>query len=389
MTEERDVEIQLRRTIEGIIGVPATEGNQIEVLHNGVEVFPAMLEAIDGAQRCIDFLTFVYWKGAIGTKFAERLAARAKEGLRVRLLLDGFGCNPIDRELVTMMDDAGVHVRWFRPLPRFRLGSVNHRTHRKVLVVDEGTGFTGGIGIADEWDGDARNEHEWRDTHFRIRGPAVDGLRAAFLDNWAETDPVLFDPAYDHFPDQAKHGTTTAMCVRGASETGWSDMATLFRALMQVAEKSIKLTTAYFVPDGELMDRLCDSADRGIEVQILLPGPHADKRFAQLAGESSYAQLLEHGVQIWRYLPTMLHAKVMTVDGIVANIGSANFNNRSVALDEEINVVAFDADLVATLDRHFDEDLERSARIEEGQWDDRSLRQRVLESVVRPFRRFS
>ncbi|RPI07214.1 MAG: cardiolipin synthase B, partial [Actinobacteria bacterium] len=201
---EREDETDLRRTIEGVIGVPATEGNQIDVLRNGIEVFPAMLDAIDEAQRCIDFLTFVYWKGAIGTKFAERLAARAKEGLRVRLLLDGFGCNPIDRELVTMMDEAGVHVRWFRPLPRFMLGSVNHRTHRKVLIVDEGTGFTGGIGIADEWDGDARNEQEWRDTHFRIRGPAVDGLRAAFLDNWAETDPVLFDPAYDHFPDQPK-----------------------------------------------------------------------------------------------------------------------------------------------------------------------------------------
>lgn len=386
---ERDVELQLRRTIEGVIGVPATEGNQIEVLRNGVEVFPAMLEAIDGAQRSIDFLTFVYWKGAIGTKFAERLAARAKEGVRVRLLLDGFGCNPIDRDLVTMMDDAGVHVRWFRPLTRFMLGAMNHRTHRKVLVVDEGTGFTGGIGIADEWDGDARNEHEWRDTHFRIRGPAVDGLRAAFLDNWAETDPVLFDPAFDHFPDQPKQGTTTAMCVRGASEQGSSDISTLFRALLQVAEKSIRLTTAYFVPDSELTNRLCDAAGRGIDVQILLPGPHADKRFVQLAGESSYAPMLESGIRIYHFQPSMLHAKVMTVDGMVTNIGSANFNTRSVALDEEINVVAFDADLVATLDRHFDEDLERSVRIEEGHWDDRSLRQRVLETVVRPLRRFS
>ncbi len=179
------------------------------------------------------------------------------------------------------------------------------------------------------------------------------------------------------------------MCVRGASEQGWSDVATLFRALLQVAEKSVKLTTAYFVPDGELMDRLCDAADRGIDVQILLPGPFADKRFVQLAGESSYAQLLEHGVRIWHFLPTMLHAKVMTVDGVVANIGSANFNNRSVALDEEINVVAFDADLVAELDRQFDEDLERSVRIEEGRWDHRPRRQRFLETVMRPLRRFS
>ena len=198
-----DAETQLRRTVEGLIGVPATDGNQIDVLRNGVEVFPAMLEAIDGAQRTIDFLTFVYWKGRIGTEFAEHLSARARAGVRVRVLLDAFGCKPFDRALVTMMDEAGVRIRWFRPFHRLKPGSYNHRTHRKVCIVDEGTGFTGGIGIADEWDGDARDENEWRDTHFRIRGPAVDGLRAAFLDNWVETDPELYDPEYDHFPEQA------------------------------------------------------------------------------------------------------------------------------------------------------------------------------------------
>ena len=174
-----DPEVDLRRTIEGLIGVPATEGNQVDVLRNGIEVFPSMLEAIDGAQRTIDFLTFVYWKGRIGTEFAEHLAARSREGVRVRVLLDAFGCRPIDHQLVGMMDEAGVLIRWFRPLHRMRPGAVNHRTHRKVMIVDEGTGFTGGIGIADEWDGDARDETEWRDTHFRIRGPAVDGLRGS------------------------------------------------------------------------------------------------------------------------------------------------------------------------------------------------------------------
>ena len=286
-----------------------------------------------------------------------------------------------------MMEEAGVHIRWFRPLHRLRPGAVNHRTHRKVLIIDEGIGFTGGVGIADEWDGDARDEHEWRDTHFRIRGPAVDGLRAAFLDNWAETDPVLYDPDYDHFPHQPTPGSTIAKCVRGASETGWSDVATLFRALLQAAEKSIHITTAYFVPDGDLLDRLCDAGDRGIDVQVLVPGPHADKRFVQLAGEASYKRLLDHGVTIWCFQPSMLHAKVLTVDGVAATIGSANFNSRSASLDEEINVVAFDTDLVAVLDRHFDEDVERSLRLDETRWQDRPRRQRAKEALMRPLKR--
>ena len=382
-----DPEVDLRRTIEGLIGVPATEGNQVDVLRNGIEVFPSMLEAIDGAQRTIDFLTFVYWKGRIGTEFAEHLAARSREGVRVRVLLDAFGCRPIDHQLVGMMDEAGVLIRWFRPLHRMRPGAVNHRTHRKVMIVDEGTGFTGGIGIADEWDGDARDETEWRDTHFRIRGPAVDGLRAAFLDNWAETDPVLYDPDFDHFPVQPTPGSTTAMCVRGASETGWSDVATLFRGLLQAAEKSIHITTAYFVPDGDLLERLCGASDRGIDVQVLVPGPHADKRFVQLAGEASYGRLLDHGVTIWCFQPSMLHAKILTVDGVAATIGSANFNSRSASLDEEINVVAFDTDLVAVLDRHFDEDVERSVRLDETRWQDRPLPQRAKEALMRPLKR--
>ena len=177
------------------------------------------------------------------------------------------------------------------------------------------------------------------------------------------------------------------MCVRGASETGWSDVATLFRALLQSAEKSIRITTAYFVPEPELMKQLCDAGDRGIDVQVLLPGPHADKRFVRLAGQSSYTQLLDHGITIWCFQPTMLHAKVLTVDGVAACIGSANFNSRSSSLDEEINVVAFDPDLVTILDRHFEEDLERSALLDLTRWQNRPVRHRVAESLMRPLRR--
>jgi cardiolipin synthase len=377
---------ELRRSLEGIIGVPATEGNAIRVLRNGDEIFPSMLEAIAGAQRTIDLLTFVYWRGEIGTRFAEALAERARAGVRVRVLLDAWGAHPIEGKLVDLMEGAGVRVRWFRPLTKIRPSRVNHRTHRKVAIVDEQIGFTGGVGIADEWRGDARNEREWRDTHFRIEGPAVDGLRAAFLDNWVETDPELFDPAFDRFPAQPQSGPTVIQCVRGASETGWSDVNTLFLALLELARERVRLTTAYFVPDTQFIERLCDAAARGVEVELLLPGPHADKRFVQLAGEGAYEPLLSCGVRVWNYQTSMLHAKVMTVDGIVANIGSANFNSRSTELDEEINLVAIDPELVAVLDEQFDDDLKASVEIEEGRWTRRSLVQRAFERVSRTAR---
>ncbi len=382
-----DHDRRLRRVIEGVIGVPATEGNRIDVLRNGDEIFPAMLEAIERAECTIDFLTFVYWEGRIGREFAERLVDRARAGVRVRVLLDAWGAKPIERTLVSSMERAGVRVRWFRPLRRFRPNELNHRTHRKVLIVDEAISFAGGVGIADEWLGDARSPAEWRDTHFRIRGPAVDGLRAAFLDNWAETDQELFDPVIDRFPDQPKAGPAVAQCVRGASETGHSDVFTLFRALCQTAVHRLRITTAYFVPDDEIVSRLCTAAERGVEVELLVPGPHADKRFVQLAGEAAYAELLDRGVAIWTYQPSMLHAKIMTVDGVLADIGSANLNARSTSLDEEINVVAIDRDLVSTLDRHFEQDLKHSIRLQRDRWRRRSPLQRTAEALVAPVKR--
>ncbi len=346
-----------------------------------------MLEAVEQARHTIDFLTFVYWHGAIGTELADRLAARAADGVRVRVLLDSYGARTIEPTVIGIMEDAGVIVRWFRPLRRIQHpGALNHRTHRKVLIVDEEVGFTGGVGIADEWAGDARNEREWRDTHFRIRGPAVDGLRAAFLDNWAETDPVVFADPTDRFPEQPQPGDAVIQCVRSASETGFGDIDMVFRTLLQLARERVRIATAYFVPDDELCKRLVEAADRGVEVQILLPGPHADKRFVQLSSERLYDRLLDHGIAIWNFQPSMLHAKVMTVDGLVANIGSANLNSRSVALDEEVNLVVLDRQLTAVLDQDFEKDLARSTRIQRGRWRERPLHQRLAEQAVAPLK---
>jgi cardiolipin synthase A/B len=385
--ERSTTDQRFRRLLEGVIGVPATEGNRVDVLRNGDEIFPAILDALENARHTIDLLTFVYWRGDIGVEIADRLCDRATAGVRVRVLLDAWGAHPIDQDLVAKMEDCGVQVRWFRPFRRFGLRHANHRTHRKVIVVDEEVAFTGGVGIADEWRGDARNEDEWRDTHFRLRGPAVDGLRSAFLDNWLETDPSLFDERVDRFPEQPQDGPSVIQCVRGASESGRSDVATLFAALLQSARERVRIATAYFVPDEDLSEKLIDAVERGVEVEILLPGPHADKRFVQLAGEARYDELLEAGVKIWNFQPSMLHAKVMTVDGAVANIGSANLNARSTLHDEEINLVVLDAAITEILDRQFDEDLERSEQIEPGRWRSRSLAQRVFERLVHPIRR--
>lgn len=371
-----------QRALEGLLGYPATAGNCVEILRNGDRIFPAMLEAIASATSTIDFLTFVYWQGSIGREVAEALAERAAAGVRVRVLLDALGSLTMDRSLVDRMAAAGAQVEWFRPVTRLRLRDNNHRGHRKVLVCDEEVAFTGGVGIADEWRGDARHPGEWRDTHFRVRGPAVDGLRAAFVQNWGETGRPLFDPDVDRFPVQHEVGATVAQVVRGTAHSGWSDAATLVHSLLALARERIRITTAYFVPDPTVCRLLTQAARRGVEVDVLLPGPHVDKRFVQLAGESQYSGLLGAGVRLWAYQPSMLHAKVITVDSAVASVGSTNLTSRSLLLDDEVNLVAFDPEVAGVLDGHFDDDLVRSQPVEPASWSDRGLAQRALETLA-------
>ncbi len=371
-----------RRRLEGLVGIPATEGNRIDILRNGDEIFPAMLEAIKAAEHTIDLLTFIYWDGSIGAEFAEALAARAQDGVRVRVLLDALGARKVHHGWIKLMQDHGVQVAWFRPLRTPRFWHWEHRTHRKVLVCDEAVGFTGGVGIADEWTGDARHAGEWRDTHFRVTGPAVDGLRAAFVDNWAETARPVWEEGVDRFPDQPQPGSSAVMVVRGEAESGWSDITTLVRALLVMAESRIRIQTAYFAPDPATRDLMADAAQRGIDVQLLVPGPHADKRFVQLTGERDYTALLEAGVRIAAFQPSMLHTKIMTIDRTVACIGSANLNSRSLAQDEEVDLAVFDPEVTGVLDDHFDDDWSRSEVLDVGRWKRRSAVQVGMERVT-------
>ena len=372
----------MKRVLETVLGRPITEGNSVEILRNGNEIFPAMLDAIRNAQHSIDLLTFIYWTGDIGKEFAEALAERARAGVRVRVLLDAMGAWKLDTDVTDIMSDAGCEVRWFRPVKKEDALNANNRTHRKVLICDEIVSFTGGVGIADEWNGDARDETEWRDTHFKVTGPATDGLRAAFLDNWAETGTDLIDLDVDQFPVQPRSGDLDVQVVLGMAEAGNSDIWNLFRVLIDCAEHRLRISTAYFTPDDNIIRRLCEAGERGVDVQVMVPGPHADKRFVQVAGEKEYQELLDCGVEISSFQPSMLHAKIVTIDGHLSVVGSANFNKRSTEYDDEVVLVIFDEGITAELDRHMDEDLERCVALDPERWEDRSVLQRLQEKAA-------
>ncbi|WP_367049483.1 phospholipase D-like domain-containing protein [Streptomyces sp. Je 1-332] len=377
----------MRRRLERLIGVAATEGNSLLPLRNGDEIFKAMLDGIRAAEHTVDMMTFVYWRGEIARQFADALADRARHGVRVRLLLDGFGSRLIEQELLDMMEEAGAQVAWFRKPLYLSPLKQNHRCHRKVLVVDENMAFTGGVGIAEEWCGDARNANEWRDTHVQVRGPAVDGIAAAFAQNWAECHDTLFDER-DRFIEHTPAGGAVVQVVRGSASFGWQDMQTLLRVALESAQEHFRLATAYFAPDAYFIELLCAAARRGVEVEILLPGPHTDKRVCQLAGQHYYATLLSCGVKIFQYQPTMMHAKVITVDRIAALVGSTNFNRRSLNHDEEVMLAVLDEDFTATLDQHFDQDLRKSKQMLHSRWKRRPVTQRARELAVAPIRRY-
>ncbi|MFD6418114.1 phosphatidylserine/phosphatidylglycerophosphate/cardiolipin synthase family protein [Streptomyces sp. NPDC060194] len=378
---------RLRRRLERLIGIAATEGNDLKPLRNGDQIFGAMLDSIRSAEHTVDMMTFVYWRGDIAVQFAEALADRAREGVRVRLLLDGFGSRLIEKRLLQEMESCGVQISWFRRPHMISPLKQNHRCHRKVLVVDEQVAYTGGVGIAEEWCGDARDASEWRDTHVEVRGPAVDGIAAAFSQNWAECCSELFDER-DRFVDHETTGNAVVQVVRGSASLGWQDMQTLLRVVIQSAEQRLRLATAYFAPDPFFIDLLCKAAARGVDVEILLPGPHTDKRVCQLAGRYHYEDLLRCGVRIYEYQPTMLHAKIMTVDGVAALTGSTNFNRRSLEHDEEVMLTVLDPEFTAQLDADFDHDLENSVEIEPRRWKRRSVAHRAKEIAVTPIRRF-
>lgn len=372
-----------RAVLEGVTGGSVTHDNAVEVFRNGDEIFPAMMETIASAERRIDLVTYVYWTGDIAQRMAHTLADRARDGVRVRVILDAVGSMAMDSDLVDEMKDAGCEVELFRAA-NDRPSRMHHRTHRKLLIVDERVAMTGGVGIAEEWQGDARNPDEWRDTHFRLRGPIVRQMGAAFVEHWVECGhPSVCEG--DTFPDLPKEGDTDLLMLRGSSGPFWHDVGLAMDAMLRSAERRIRITTAYFVPGERMLELMCAAPARGVEVELLLPGTHLDNRVTHLASADDYERMLECGVTIRHYEQTMLHAKVLTIDGELAMFGSANVDERSMRHNEELSIVAFDPDLVAVLDAHYEEDITKAEVIDLERWRDRPIWKKWAEAVLDPF----
>ncbi|MDF1656258.1 MAG: phospholipase D-like domain-containing protein [Verrucomicrobiales bacterium] len=369
----------MRETLSKIVGEPWTEGNRIFVLENGDQIFPAMLAAIEKAKIDIQFLTYVYWQGEIAEQFAERLAAKARDGVTCHVLIDAHGGARVGKHLLDMMEEAGVILAKYNPFRPLSPLKYQHRTHRKILTCDSEVGFIGGVGIADEWKGDARNPDERHEFHFQIEGPAVNSLSLAFRENWLSkwtylrsgdhpAEMIPFDPGADEYfqrPDDHAgfHDSARMLPLLSSPLAAESEAGDAYRALIESAKESIRITSAYLIPDTEMIALLRRAQMRGVRVELVIPGPHRDSWLAQSRSRAVWEKLLEAGVTIHLYQPTMCHAKVTIIDNHFVTVGSINFDLLSFRLNEEANVIVDSESFASLMISKFEHDKARSKEL--------------------------
>ena len=373
-------------TMTHLLGPPVVPGNRVTALLNGDQAFPAMLEAIRSAEHSITLEAYIFWPGTVGTMFAEALAERARAGVATHLILDGVGSQKLDEELIERMRQAGVQVVKFRPIHWYTLDRVNHRTHRKLLVVDGRVGFTGGLGIADLYLGHAQDEEHWRDGQFRAEGPVVGQLQAAFLDNWIETgNPLLHGT--DYFPPLDSAGGALAQAIHSSPGDGTENLRLMYHLAIASAGRSILIGNPYFVPNTLAVEMLVEARRRGVNVEIVVPGPITDAGLVRRASRAKWGPLLEAGVRIYEYQPTMYHNKVIVVDDYWVSVGSTNFDNRSFRLNDEANLNVFDEAFARAQAAIFAQDRARAREVTLDEWRGRSLTERIEEKVAWVLRR--
>jgi cardiolipin synthase A/B len=372
---------QFVRSMGQLLGPAIVPGNRVTSLQNGDRIFPSMLEAIRGAQESITFETYIYWSGEIGRQFSDALCERAQAGVKVHILLDWHGSGRIDGRFLEAMKAAGVEVERYHPLHWYDWSRLNNRTHRKLLVVDGRIGFTGGVGIADEWTGKGDDKSHWRDSHYKIEGPAVAQMQAAFGDNWIKTrSQVLFGSAY--FPELAQIGRSRAQVFKSSSDEGSESVRLMYLLSIASAEKNIRLQAAYFVPDDLAIETLVTARKRGVTIEIIVPGPHTDSEIVQAASRSRWTALLEAGVLIYEYQPALYHCKVLIVDDLWVSVGSTNFDNRSFRLNDEANLNVYDAAFAAEQSAVFEIDKSVSRLMTRADFKNRSAVGKVVDATI-------
>jgi len=373
---------QFERAMSQLLGPPILDGNLVTPLRNGVEIFPAMLAAIERAERTITFESFIYWSGDIAQRFAMALADRARRGVKVHVLLDGVGCNCVNGDAPREMAGAGVELEIYHVA---NFARANHRTHRKLLVIDGVIGFTGGVGIADEWDGDAGSPEDWRDSHYQVEGPVVAQLQAAFLDNWMKTRARVLH-GDDYFPELKPAGPHRCQMFKSSPMEGSESARLMYLLSIAAAEQSIKVGNAYFVPDDLTTQTLIGAVERGVAVEVLLPGRQIDSAMVRGASRHRWGDLLARGVRIFEFEPTMYHCKTMIIDGLWTSVGSANFDNRSFRLNDEANLNVRDREFAADETRAFDRDVKRAREITHEEWLNRPAWQQATDAAAALFR---
>ncbi|HEX3109362.1 MAG TPA: cardiolipin synthase [Thermoanaerobaculia bacterium] len=378
-------DVAFLQTMHALTGAPLSEGNRVDVLCNGVEIFPSMLTAIRTAKRTINLEFYIYWDGEIGRTFAEALAERARAGVEVKVILDAVGSATMSRQLIDFLTRNGVDLEWYHPLRWYTISRFNHRTHRKLLIVDGRVGFSGGVGIADTWLGDADSHDHWRETMVRVEGPVVTQMQFAFMDNWVKSRGELLT-GLDYFPEVERAGDQVTQVIKSSPSEGSSTVKLLYIISIVSATKSIYISNAYFVPDRDTIRALEGAVRRGVDVRVIVPGEKTDVPIVRQASRVHYEWLLRRGIRIFEYQPTMMHAKTMTVDGLWSTIGSSNFDDRSFRLNDEVNVNIFDAGTAKRMEEIFYEDLARSREITLRKWFKRGIFDKVKEKIANVLR---
>jgi len=368
-------------TMAGVTGMPVVDGNRVDIYNNGDEFYPAMLEAIESASLSVTMEQYIFWHGEVGRRFAEAFAEKARAGVSVKLLLDAIGSATLGSDIFRILEAGGCQLAWFRPIHWYTLHRANQRNHRKSLIVDGGVAFTGGSGLADHWLGTAENEHEWRDMQIRVEGPAVEAQQAGFAQNWLLTTGEIIN-GHEFFPEPHAAGKVPIQTILSSPSGGAGSAGTMYIIALQCARRYLYIANPYFIPDPRVIDMLARARRRGVIVKLMLAGKHNDTWWARQNSVRLYGRLLEAGVEIYEYQPTMLHQKTMVVDGVWATVGTTNFDNRSFALSEETNICFHDPSLVDQLRAVFSTDLARCERVELSQWKKRGPWQQTKETLA-------
>lgn len=365
-------------SIAGLTGSPILPGNKVEVLQNGDEFFPVLLRDIAAARETVHLETYVWWDGEICVQIADALAAKAREGVEVRLLVDAVGSQKGDDELFERIRQAGGKVEKFHPFSWKDLGLINNRTHRKLAILDGRVAHVFGHGIAQEWTGNGQDEEHWRDTGVRLEGPVVSSIQAVFAENWVEqTTEALIGERF--FPPLPHAGTVRAHVTASSPQGGVSKLELLFKLAIATAQKELLIQNPYFIPDGEVVGLLEKAVERGVDVRIMIPGAVTDSSLVQHAGHRRFEELLEHGVKIYEYQTTLNHQKVMVVDGLWSHVGSTNFDDRSLDINDEASVGLIDPEAAARLQRAFAQDAQQSELLTLDVWRQRSAWHRLID----------